>query len=165
MVTEHKKTNTGPNIHSRRGSPIWKSLFPTVFRRNPFSKSSYTYSGVTIDVSSCGVLIRMLTWLMNLMDREWQKNEKRKMVSSVTYFNATMNSPWAPKTVSFSGFFTLYVLLMTAASPEQRRIDVVAIKVDPMIVFLSDWTARMFFLSLSCQMVKDNFFFLFYPHC
>jgi len=44
---------------------------------------------------------------MNLMEREWQKNEKRKIVRRVTYLRATMNSPCAPYTASLSGFFTL----------------------------------------------------------
>ena len=76
---------------------FYQLVNPTVLRMKPFSRSSFKYSGVTNDViGSCGMLTRMLTWFMNLMDKEWQKNEKRKIVSSVTYFRATMNSPWAP---------------------------------------------------------------------
>ena len=86
---------------------------------------------------------------MNLIDNVWRKNENTNMVRVIVNFRAAVNSPCAPYTVSVTGFFMLYVLLRTAARPAQRRIEVVAIRLEPIIMFLRVWTARMFFLSMS----------------
>ena len=87
--------------------------------------------------------------MKNRIDQVWQQKDETKRVKSEAYLRATMNSPWAPKTASFSGFLTLYVLLMTAARPAERRTEVVAIRVDPIMVFRRVWTAKMLFLSMS----------------
>lgn len=50
----------------------------------------------------------------------------------------------------------LYVLLSNAARPVTRMIEVEAIRVDPIIAFLSDCTASISFLLLSFSKNNDQ---------
>lgn len=74
---------------------------------------------------------------------------KVKIINHKNHHSKIAQSSWCCIcTVLVAGFLMLYALLRTAASPAQRRIKVVAIRLEPIIMFLRVWTATMFFLCL-----------------